>query len=219
MLIRRSLLTEVQLRSALQHQDNQGGRLGSILSQLGYVSGEDTARILSHQHGVPWVDLEYLRIDQATVRLIPRRTAILHQLLPLLRVGMALVVVITDPRNVIALDEVKFITGLRVEAVVATESSIQDALEEYYGTEQTIEIKKVYEELASAADYELELTSGEPEIDLSEFQHAEGEAPIVKLVNLILGMRFAREQVTSISRPTKGSSGSAIGSTACSTVS
>ena len=186
MLIRRSLLTGVQLRSALQHQDSQGGRLGSILSQLGYVSDEDTARILSHQHGVPWVDLEYLRIDQATVRLIPRQTAIRHQLLPLLKVGMALVVVITDPRNVIALDEIKFITGLRVEAVVATESSIQGALEEYYGTEQTIEIKKVYEELASAGEYELELTSGEPEIDLTEFQHAGGEAPIVKLVNLIL---------------------------------
>ena len=103
---------------------------------------------------------------------------------------MTLVVVITDPRNVVALDEVQFITGLRVEAVVATERSVHGAIEEYYGTEETIEIKKVYEELASTGEYELELTSEEPEIDLPEFQNAggeaPGEAPIVKLVNLIL---------------------------------
>ena len=186
MLIRKSLLTEVQLRSALQHQDSQGGRLGSILSHLGYVSDEDSARVLSYQHGVPWVDLRYLKIDRDTTRLIPRRTAIRHQVLPLLKVGMTLVVAIIDPRNVIAVDEIKFITGLRTEPVVATESSIQSALEEYYGTEQTLEIKRVYEELASTGEYELELTSGEPAIDLTKFQHTEDEAPIVKLVNLIM---------------------------------
>ena len=185
-LIRSNLLTEVQLRSALQHQESQGGRLGSILAQLGYVSDEDNARALSHQHAVPWVNLEYLRIDEDIVRLIPRRTAIRHQMLPLLKVEMTLVVAITDPGNVIALDEVKFITGLRVEAVVATERSIQGAIEEYCGTEETIEIKKVYEELASTGEYELELTSEEPEMDLPEFQNSGGEAPIVKLVNLIL---------------------------------
>ena len=174
MLIRKGLLTEVQLRSALQHQDSQGGHLRPILSQFGYVSDEDTARILSQQHGVPWVDLDYLRIDEATLGLIPRRTAIRHQVLPLLKVGMALVVVITDPRNVIVLDEVKFITGLRVEAVVTTKASIQNVLEEYYRTEQTIEIEKVYEKLASAAEYELELTSEEAEINLTEFQHTGG---------------------------------------------
>ncbi len=186
MLVRRNLLTEVQLRSALRHQDSQGGRLASILSQLGYVSDEDSARILSHQHAVPWVNLECLEIDEDTVRLIPRRTAIRHQVLPLLKAGMALVVVIVDPKNVIALDEIKFITGLRVEAVVATERSIQSAIEECYGTEETLEIRKVYEELAFTGEYELELTSEEPEIDLPEFQNAGGEAPIVKLVNLIL---------------------------------
>ena len=87
---------------------------------------------------------------------------------------MSLVVVITDPRNVIVLDEVKFITGLRVEAVVTPKASIQNALEEYYRTEQTIEIEKVYEKLDSAAEYELELTSEEAEINLTEFQHTGG---------------------------------------------
>jgi type IV pilus assembly protein PilB len=187
MLVNKGLLTMEQLQAALKHQRDLGGRLGSILVDLGFVSDDAIVTALCTQYDVPSVNLAHFHIDPEVIRLIPIETAIRYQVLPLKKVGTLLTVAITDPTNVLALDEIKFMTGYHVEPVVASQSAIRQAIEQYYGTEQTIELKKVYDELTAAGEYELNLANDTEEVNLSELQKSTSEAPIIKLVNIILG--------------------------------
>jgi type IV pilus assembly protein PilB len=187
MLVTKGLLSMEQLQAALKHQREQGGRLGSILVDLGFVSDDTIVTALCTQYDVPSVNLAHFQIDPEVIRLIPIETAIRYQVLPLKKVGTLLTVAITDPTNVLALDEIKFMTGYHVEPVVASQSAIRQAIEQFYGTEQTIELKKVYDELTAAGEYELNLAAEAEEVNLSELQKSTSEAPIIKLVNIILG--------------------------------
>jgi type IV pilus assembly protein PilB len=187
MLVKKGLLNMEQLQAALKHQRDQGGRLGSILVDLGFVSDDAIVTALCTQYDVPSVNLAHFQIDPEVIRLIPIETAIRYQVLPLKKVGTLLTVAITDPTNVLALDEIKFMTGYHVEPVVASQSAIRQAIEQFYGTEQTIELKKVYDELTAGGEYELNLAAEAEEVNLSELQKSSSEAPIIKLVNIILG--------------------------------
>ena len=102
--------------------------VGSILVKLGYLSEEDVTNFLSRQYGVPAINLSYFEIDPAVVKLIPFETAKRYQILPLSRVGASLTIAMVDPTNVFAMDDIKFMTGLNVEPVIASESSIQTAI-------------------------------------------------------------------------------------------
>lgn len=188
MLLEQGVLTLEQLHLALRHQREHGGRLGSVLIDLGMVSDEAVATALSEQYDVLSVNLANHQIDPEVIRLIPIETAIRYQVLPLKKAGTTLTVAITDPTNVLALDDIKFMTGYRVEPVVAPQCSIREAIEKYYGTEQTLELRRVYDQLAAEEkQYELDITGTAEEVDLSELQKSSSEAPIIKLVNIILG--------------------------------
>ncbi len=142
---------------------------------------------MSQLYDVPYVALNELEVDPEVVRLIPIETAIRYQVLPLHRAGTVLTTAVSDPTNVTVLDEIKFRTGYHVEPVVATQSAIKESIEKYYGTEQTIALKKVYDELAADGEYEINLAAEDNEMDLAELQKSSSEAPIIRLVNLILG--------------------------------
>lgn len=192
LLVKQGLLTIDQLQEGLRHQRNHGGRLGSILIQLGHVSDDSIATVLSQQYDLPSVNLTEADIDSDVIRLIPIETAIRYQVLPMKRVGTTLTVAIADPTNVLALDEIKFMTGYQVEPVVAAEGAIRKAIEEYYGTEQTLELQRVYDELAAeVGEFELDMTR-EDELDLAELQKSNSEAPIIKLVNITLAESIRR---------------------------
>lgn len=187
MLVKQGLLTLEQLHEALRYQREHGGRLGSVLIQRGLVSDEDIATVLSQQYDIPSVNLAHYEVPPEVIRLIPIETAIRYQVLPLKKIGNILTVAISDPTNVLALDEIKFMTGYRVEPVVAAENSIREAIERYYGTEQTIQLQRVYDQLAAeAGEYEIDLTPEEEEVDFEELQKSSTEAPIIKLVNIVL---------------------------------
>lgn len=191
-LVKRDLIRLEQLQEALRHQRTQGGRLGSILVQLGFISDEEIASVLSEQYDLPSVNLDEMKVEAEVKRLIPIETAIRYQVLPLKRIGTALTLAIADPTNVLALDEIKFMTGYRVEPVVASEGSIREAIERNYGSEHTLQLQKVYDELAAeVGQYELELPTDE-EVDFEELQKSGSEAPIIKLVNIILGEAIRR---------------------------
>jgi type IV pilus assembly protein PilB len=190
-LVRENFITSEQLETALKYQRQHGGRLGSILISLGFVQDDDITSVLSKQYGVPSINLAFFEIDPAVLKLIPIETAQKYMVVPLSRVGSTLTIATVDPTNVFAIDDIKFITGFNVEPVVATESSILEALEKYYGTPHAIELKKVYEEIALSEkeSFELDLeaaTEGEEQISIDELQRSSEEAPIIKLVNLIL---------------------------------
>jgi type IV pilus assembly protein PilB len=192
LLIKENLITPDQLDLALKHQRQHGGRLGSILISLGFVEDDDITSILSRKYGVPSINLAFFEIDSAVIKLIPIDVAQKHLVVPLSRVGSTLTVACVDPTNVFAMDDIKFMTGFNVEPVVASEASIMEALEKYYGTLHAIELKKVYEQIAqvdkeSVEELDLEASStDDEEVSLDQLQRSSQEAPIIKLVNLIL---------------------------------
>jgi type IV pilus assembly protein PilB len=187
LLVREKIITPEQLNTALKAQKESGGhtRLGSTLVQLGYVSDEEVTNFLSRQYGVPAINLQYFEIDPSVVKLIPEETAKRYQILPLSRVGAALTIAMVDPTNVFAMDDIKFMTGFNIEPVVASEPAIAEAIEKAYGSSTREE--NVDELLASMGDEaDVELQAEQAEIDLGELEKSADEAPIVKLVNIVM---------------------------------
>jgi len=187
LLVKEKIITHEQLDKALKTQRESGpnSRLGSTLVHLGFVSDEEVTNFLSRQYGVPAINLQYFEIDSSVVKLIPEETAKRYQILPLSRVGASLTIAMVDPTNVFAMDDIKFMTGFNIEPVVASESAIMDAIEKAYGGAQ--EESNVDELLASMGDEaDVELQAEQDEIDLAELEKSADEAPIVKLVNIVM---------------------------------
>ncbi|HVA93792.1 MAG TPA: type IV-A pilus assembly ATPase PilB [Candidatus Dormibacteraeota bacterium] len=186
-LIKENLITSEQLRQALDHQKANGGRLGTCLMKLGFVSDDEITGVLSRQYGVPSINLKYYEVDAAVIKLIPQDTAIRYQIVPLSRVGSTLTIAMTDPTNVFAMDDIKFMTGFNVEPVVASETSISEAISKFYGESQSEEeLNRVIKDLTGEDNADLELAAEVQETNLAELERAAEEAPIIKLVNLIL---------------------------------
>jgi type IV pilus assembly protein PilB len=186
-LIKESLITQDQLQKALEFQRSNGGKLGSCLTKMGFITDDDITGVLSRQYGVPSINLKYYEIDPTVIKLIPQDTATRYQVIPLSRVGSVLTIAMTDPTNVFAMDDIKFMTGFNVEPVVASESAIGEAIVRFYGGSETNheELSKMMKDLVMD-DQELELAAEETELDTATLERAAEEAPIIKLVNLIL---------------------------------
>jgi type IV pilus assembly protein PilB len=186
-LIKESLITPDQLRQALEHQKANGGRLGTCLMKLGFVSDDEITGALSRQYGIPSINLKYYDVDASVIKLIPQDTAVRYQIVPLSRVGSTLTIAVTDPTNVFAMDDIKFMTGFNVEPVVASETAIVEAITKFYGQAGSEEeLSKVMKDLNAEEAADLEVASEEQEMNLAELERAAEEAPIIKLVNLLL---------------------------------
>src|SRR2546425_9287718 len=198
LLVKEKVITQEQLTQATKVQKETNCRLGSALVKLGFLTDEDVTNFLSRQYGVPAINLSYFEIDPTVVKLIPFETAKRYQILPLSRVGSTLTIAMIDPTNVFAMDDIKFMTGFNIEPVVASETAIREAIDKYYGSTHAIELKKVMEDIAvidqklDGDDTSLELASEEEAIDLEGLEQAAEEAPIIKLVNLILSNALKR---------------------------
>ncbi|PYX33483.1 MAG: type IV-A pilus assembly ATPase PilB [Acidobacteria bacterium] len=187
LLVKEKVITPEQLEQATKLQKEAHLRLASALVKLGFLSDEDVTNFLSRQYGVPAINLSYFEIDPAVVKLIPYETAKRYQILPLSRVGASLTIAMVDPTNVFAMDDIKFMTGFNIEPVVASESSIIEGIDKAYGTSKEEELEQVMQsmnDIGEAADVEVQ--AEEQQIELAELERAADEAPIVKLVNLVL---------------------------------
>jgi len=186
-LVKENLITADQLKQAMAHQRQNGGRLGTALMKLGFISDDEITEVLSRQYGVPSINLKYYEVDPAVIKLIPQDTAVRYQIVPLSRVGSTLTIAMIDPTNVFAMDDIKFMTGFNVEPVVASETSVNEAIAKFYGeVESGEELSKVMKDLGAEDGGDLELAAEEQEMDLSALEKAAEEAPIIKLVNLVL---------------------------------
>src|SRR5512140_2450654 len=132
LLLKEKRITPDQLQEALNFQKANGGKLGLNLVKLGFVKDEEITALLSRQYGVPSINLTDFEIDQGVIKLVPAETAQKYQILPLSRAGATLTIAMTDPTNVFAMDDIKFMTGYNVEPVVASESAVMDAIQKYY---------------------------------------------------------------------------------------
>jgi len=198
LLVKENLISSNQLNESLDHQKRFGGKIGSILVELNFITEDDITSVLSRQYGVPAINLDYFEVDGDVVKLIPLETAQKYQVLPLSRVGATLTIATTDPSNVFAMDDIKFMTGFNIEPVIASEGAIVRAIEKYYGTPHSMELKKVYDELSieqkeDKDEFDLELEEDTEEMDVDELQKSSEEAPIIRLVNLILLDAIKRE--------------------------
>ncbi len=199
LLLKEKRVTPEQLQEALAHQKANGGKLGLNLVKLGFVRDEDITALLSRQYGVPSINLAQFEIDAAVVKVIPAETAHKYQIIPLSRSGATLTIAMTDPTNVFAMDDIKFMTGYNVEPVVASETAVNEALERYY----PMQLKRVEGtatptsalDAAARALEEMPLDSASGDVEVLEeleeisaeaLQRQGEDAPVIKLVNVIL---------------------------------
>ena len=185
LLVKEKIISQEQLQQATKAQKENNSRLGAALVKLGFLTEEDFTNFLSRQYGVPAINLAYFEIDASVVKLIPFETAKRYQILPLSRVGASLTIAMVDPTNVFAMDDIKFMTGFNIEPVVASESSILEGIDKAYGTKQGEDLESVMQTI-NDSDADVELQTEEAEAALADLERAADEAPIVKLVNLIL---------------------------------
>lgn len=187
-LINSNIISEEQLKQALTLQKKEGGRLGTNLVKLGYITEEKLVSFLSKQYGVPAINLNDHRIDPSVIKLVPYEMARKYLIIPIARVGATLTVAMVDPSNVFAIDDVKFMTGYNVEVVVSSESSIINAINTYYsrGGDGLVSATKSTSQVIQAKDYTLSEEEAEntstitieesPTIDVEEFDKIVGTA-------------------------------------------
>ncbi len=193
LLLKEKRITPEQLQEALNYQRANGGKLGFNLIKLGYVKDEEITALLSKQYGVPSIALAQFEVDPAVIKLVPADTAQKYQIVPLSRSGATLTIAMTDPTNVFAMDDIKFMTGYNVEPVVASETAVIAAIAKYYGVAKGTGASAL-EVATRALDDNLQLTGADDvevideleEISAETLQRQGEEAPIVKLVNVVL---------------------------------
>ncbi|HSB33509.1 MAG TPA: type II secretion system protein GspE, partial [Nitrospirota bacterium] len=154
MLVSSGLITDDQLKKALSVQKTEGGRLGSILVKMGFVQEDKLMTFLSKQYGVPYVDLSKFEINPAVIKHIPAEVAQKYRIMPINRAGATITIAMVDPSNIFAIDDIKFMTGYNVEAVVATEGAIVEAVKRYYGGAKNIVAARPAGGAASASQKE-----------------------------------------------------------------
>jgi type IV pilus assembly protein PilB len=175
------IISERQLAEALEIQARTGERIGRILRDVGGVTDADLARGLAHQWGYTYLSLADVRIDPDVAKLIPQALALRHKCVAVERRGARLVVAIADPLNVIAVDDIRLITGMEVDLAVSTEDDIAAALGRCYQMTDNL-IERVMRE--SVPEFGIE--SGEDDPSVEQLKALVEEAPVVKLVNLIV---------------------------------
>src|SRR5215216_7071688 len=205
LLLKEKRITPAQLQEALSYQKTNGGKLGFNLVKLGFVKDEEITALLSKQYGVPSINLTQFEIDPGIIKLIPAETAHKYQIIPLSRSGATLTIAMTDPTNVFAMDDIKFMTGYNVEPVVASETAVIDAITKYYGKAAAAPaaaaggkqesqgasamelVSKGLEEMQALGDSaDVEVLQEFEEISAEMLAKQGEEAPVIKLVNVIL---------------------------------
>ncbi len=184
LLVKENKITPMQLKNALDAQRGSGARLGHELARLGYIEETELTSFLSKQYGVPSVNLESIEIPSEVLKLVSRDVVTRHQVIPINKTGNTLMVAMADPSNVYAIDDIKFGTNLNIDVVVAAEQAISEAIEKYYSSEVSFdEVMMDFDMDEEDVDFSEEY---EEDINVLDLEKSAGEAPVVKLVNLIL---------------------------------
>jgi type IV pilus assembly protein PilB len=189
LLVAEGLITEAQLRQALGDQKGKADKLGSVLVRQGAISEEQLIGFLSRQYGIPSITLANLDVDAETLRLVPPHIAKKYEVLPVKRIGGTLTLAMSDPTNVFALDDIAFMTNLQILPVVAPQAAIRKALDRAYEASQPVSsMTDMMSEITGDAS-NVEVVEDEQagaQVDVFELKESADEAPVVKLVNMVL---------------------------------
>jgi len=203
-LIDKKLLTENDIKKAVELQKNKGGKLSDILVGMGLVSRNDLTIALSEELGIPPIDLSRYTISQDLIKLIPKKIAKNYRVMPVSVVGKLLTLATADPLNVFAIDDIATLTGYKISVVIADENDINHAIADHYEAGATEAIEKIIDGM-------------EPqEITMVEESDREGlastdllkliqDAPVVKVTNMILAEGVARRASDILVEPLENS--------------
>ncbi|MEA3222726.1 MAG: type IV-A pilus assembly ATPase PilB [Thermodesulfobacteriota bacterium] len=182
-LVKNALITQDQLIEAQKTQRGSGSRLGSQLVKLGYLSEEQLVEFLARQYGVPPVILKKIEPDPDVIRLIPLNIVKKYMAIPFKREGATLNVAMTDPANIFAVDDLKFLTGYSIEVYATSEDSLKWAIDHFYDQSATLDTA-----LSDMEDMEgdVEIAAAGDEVSVGDLEKEADQAPVIKLVNLFL---------------------------------
>jgi len=183
LLVKENLLSSEQLLKAREEAASKGRRLGAQITALGFMDENELTDFVAKQYGVPSIDLSDFQIEPDVVALVPMDVATKHNVVPVNRAGSTLILATADPSNIFALDDIKFLTGYNIQPVVASEDAIRNAIDTYYAEPEEDILEDV---MAGFDDEGIDFVSGEEEEDSGALAREAEDAPVVKLVNLIL---------------------------------
>jgi type IV pilus assembly protein PilB len=184
LLVREKLISLQQLKQAQTDQAKSGRNLSYTLAKLGYISDGEITDFLSAQYRLPAVKLEDYDIEEEVIKLVAKDVCEKHRVIPVSRSGSSLIIAMADPTNLHAIDDIKFLTGFNVEPVVASETAVQAAIERYYA-----QTGPSYDEVMAdfdLGDDDIDFASDEEDVNAVELEKASEDAPVVRLVNVIL---------------------------------
>lgn len=172
-LVEKGMITSAQLKDALEEQKRSGGKIGEVLVRKGYISEDNFTRALSEQLGIPFVDVVNYKIDPSIIKLFTLELVQRYLAIPINKIVDALTVAMVDPLNILAVDEIKRVSGLTIRPVFATPSGIKEAINRYY---------RAGEPSAEVSTY-AESALPKAEVDLETLVKEADEAPVITLVN------------------------------------
>lgn len=179
LLIEAGIITEEQLNEAIEQQKVCNKKLGEVLKEKGYISQQDIIQILESQLGIPRIDLEKLDLSQDIVKMIPENLAKRHQVVPVEVVGNKIIVAMSDPLNMFAIDDIKIYTGLDVVPNIASPQDIKKTIDKFYSQDEAVAVAEQLKKEIS--------TEGKNEVvNQDNIEELVNSAPIVKLVNTVL---------------------------------
>ena len=182
-----NLINEENLKKALASQKKRGGSLGQILVEQGVINHKDLLVLLSRELNIPPIDLSKYKVDPEVAKLVPEKLARQYKLFPISRLGKTLTIAMSDPTDIIAIDDIKTLTQCNIDLVIAAEADVENAITNYYKRDADTDISQIIAEDESTIDaMDMEVVDEEEKIDISEISVESKKAPIVKLVSMIL---------------------------------
>ncbi|MFH1996145.1 MAG: ATPase, T2SS/T4P/T4SS family [Candidatus Omnitrophota bacterium] len=179
-------LSDEDIERAIEAQRSDGGTLSEQLVKLGLATKEDIVLILSTVLTIPPIKLSRYTVDESILKIIPKKIAVNYGVIPLSKMGKNLVVATADPLNILALDDVKMLTGYEITPVITSEQDIKDAINKYYGENVNLEIEKIVEGMDESEARLIEEAEEAAAVSTSDLLKMTQDAPVVKLTNHIL---------------------------------
>jgi len=186
MLLEEGLITPRQLEKAIEQQKNSNESLEKIIINLGYVTEKEVTEVIGKEMGVPFIDLDEVEIDPELARAIPEHLAQRYKVIPVGQENNKLALAMVDPLNVFAIDDIRLITGFDIEPMISTEESILRAINKQFGVTDLAEVHETVQDIALSDFGDIEQLEEEEELELDKLKELVDEAPIVRVVNLII---------------------------------
>ncbi len=184
-LLKKGTISPEDLKKAIAAQKEHGGKLSDVLVAGGFVDRKTLMAVLSQELGMPTINLSRYKIDPEVLKMIPKKMAQRNKILPISRMGEVLTVAMADPLNVLAMDDIKTLTGYKIGPVITTEKDIDEAIEHYYSEDTHQAVEQIIEDIAEAERIQM-VEESEDDVDSATLIRLTQEAPVVKVTNMLL---------------------------------